>query len=122
MLLQPMLIKDTFIIILFFNAVNFEDYKKYRYSGDSERDKIRAISDKLCRENGLSVVEIPRGRRGWKYGDKEKNHKEKLMDTIDQVVTQVSSFDEFLTVMELEYHYDVKHHGQMISLKPENGL
>jgi len=104
---------------IIFNATSFTNYKKYRYSGDSERDKIRAISDKLCRENGLSVIESQSGRRGWKRGDKKKTEKQKLMDTIDEVVKNVSTFEEFLLAMELEYHYDIKKRGQMISLKPE---
>lgn len=106
---------------IIFNAVNFEDYKKYRYSGEYERDKIRAISDKLCRENGLSVIESQSGRRGWKRGDKQKSHKATMMDIIDKVIPKVTSFEEFLTVMELEHHYDIQHRGQMVSLKPEDG-
>lgn len=104
---------------IIFNATSFTNYKKYRYSGDAERDKIRAISDKLCRENNLSVIEKQSGRRGWKRGDKKKTEKQKLMDIIDEVVKNVSTFEEFLLTMELEYHYDIKKRGQMISLKPE---
>ena len=106
---------------IIFNATSFTNLKKYRYCGDTELDKIRAISDKLCEENGLSVIESQRGRRGWKRGDKNKSQKKKLMDSIDEAIKDVSSFEEFLTVMELEYHYDIKKRGQMISLKPEDG-
>lgn len=106
---------------IIFNATSYTSLKKYRYSGEAERDKIRAISDELCRENGLSIIENQRGRRGWKRGDKQKNQKQKLMDIIDEAVKDVSSFEDFLTVMELEYHYDIKKRGQMISLKSEDG-
>ena len=41
-----------------FNSVSYRDGKKYDYS-KSERRKMMEISDRLCREHGLSVIEHP---------------------------------------------------------------
>ena len=39
-----------------FNSVSFQDGQKYNYS-KAERQRLRDISDSLCREYGLSVIE-----------------------------------------------------------------
>lgn len=41
-----------------FNSVSFLDGKKYNYS-KSEQRKHREVSDRICREHGLSVIEKP---------------------------------------------------------------
>ena len=42
-----------------FNSVSFRDGSKYNYS-KTEQKKLRNLSDRLCREYGLSVIEKPR--------------------------------------------------------------
>ena len=42
-----------------FNSVSFRDGGKYNYS-NAERKRMMEISDRLCREYGLSVIEKPR--------------------------------------------------------------
>lgn len=39
-----------------FNSVSFKDGKKYNYS-KAEQQRLRDVSDRLCREYGLSVIE-----------------------------------------------------------------
>lgn len=41
-----------------FNSVSFLDGRKYNYSKTEQR-KLREISDRICREHGLSVIENP---------------------------------------------------------------
>ena len=41
-----------------FNSVSFLDGKKYNYS-KAELRKLRDVSDRICREHGLSVIENP---------------------------------------------------------------
>lgn len=41
-----------------FNSVSFLDGGKYNYS-NSERQRLRDVSDRICREHGLSVIEKP---------------------------------------------------------------
>ena len=42
-----------------FNSVSFRDGGKYNYS-KTEQKRLRELSDRLCREYGLSVIEKPR--------------------------------------------------------------
>lgn len=42
-----------------FNSVSFLDGRKYNYS-KSEQKRLRAVSDRLCIEYGLSVIEKPK--------------------------------------------------------------
>ena len=42
-----------------FNSVSFTDGRKYNYS-KSEQKRLRDVSDRLCREYGLSVIERPK--------------------------------------------------------------
>ena len=42
-----------------FNSVSFLDGKKYNYSKTEQR-KLRDVSDRICMEHGLSVIENPR--------------------------------------------------------------
>ncbi|WP_434509358.1 relaxase/mobilization nuclease domain-containing protein [Priestia megaterium] len=39
------------------NAVNYEDGRKFHAHGQEAIDHVRKISDELCKEHGLSIVE-----------------------------------------------------------------
>jgi hypothetical protein len=89
---------------IIFNAINFKDYGKYRYQGYSERDRIRDISDKLCRDNGLSV--LPRtegkGKKYNKYKESKETWMEKIRTAIDSAILTSETFDDFIATMEME--------------------
>ena len=53
--------KDHYHNHIIFNAVSFQDHKRYR-SDKKSYYRIREISDKICAEYGLNVVE-PSGRK-----------------------------------------------------------
>lgn len=78
---------------IIFNAFDMNGHGKYRYKKYGERDRIRDISDKLCRDNGLSV--LPR----W---TKEETWTAKLKAAIDRAVLDSETFEEFITAMEME--------------------
>ena len=53
-----------------FNAVSFVDGKKYHSTPQTYYRQVRAISDRLCREHGLSIVmEDGERRRGMSYAE-----------------------------------------------------
>jgi hypothetical protein len=61
---------------------------------------IRRISDLLCAEHGLSVIENPKPSKG-SYGDwlgenKKPTHKDDLRRLIDEVIPTNATFDDFL--------------------------
>ena len=96
---------------IIFCAVNFVDYHKYN-SNERSYYGIRNISDRLCRENGLSVVAPQKGGKGKSYAEyiAEKtgtSWKGKLKTAVDALIPQVSSFEELLTRLQAA-GYEIK--------------
>ena len=88
---------------IIFCAVNFVDYHKY-VSNKRTYYGIRNISDRLCRENGLSVLVPEKGGKGKNYAvyKKEKTAKAKLKLAVDTLIPQVSDFEELLARLQAE--------------------
>jgi len=67
---------------------------------------IRRISDIICIENGLSIVENPKPSKGrnyhkWLGADRVPSYREKLRITIDDTLSkQPSDFNDFLRLMK----------------------
>ena len=96
---------------IIFCSVNFVDYHKYN-SNERSYYGIRNISDRLCRENGLSVVAPQKGGKGKSYAEyiAEKtgtSWKGKLKTAVDALIPQVSSFEELLTRLQAA-GYEIK--------------
>ena len=104
---------------IIFNSTSIDHTQKFRnFLGSSEA--IRKISDKLCLENGLSIIESPKqgpSHYGKWLGDKKPlSWQEKLRQTIDAVMVQKPvDFDAFLKLMA-EKGYEVKQ-GQHLAFK-----
>lgn len=106
---------------IIFNSTSMDHTKKFRnFLGSSEA--VRKISDLLCLENGLSIIENPQ-RSSSHYGNwlgdkKPVSWQEKLRKTIDEVMAKKpKNFDEFLKLM-IESGYEYKE-GQHLSFKAE---
>ena len=86
---------------IIFCAVNFVDYHKYN-SNKRSYYGIRNMSDRLCRENGLSVLVPEKGSKGKNYAvyKKEKSAKAKLKLAVDTLIPQVSDFEELLSRLQ----------------------
>ena len=93
---------------IIFCAVNFVDYHKYN-SNKRTYYGIRNMSDKLCRENGLSVLVPEKGSKGKNYAayKKEKTAKGKRKLAIDTLVPAVSDFEELLQRLQAA-GYEIK--------------
>ncbi len=96
---------------IIFCAVNFVDYHKYN-SNERSYYGIRNMSDRLCRENGLSVVVPQKGGKGKSYAEyiAEKtgtSWKGKLKIAVDALIPQVSSFEELLSRLQAA-GYEIK--------------
>ena len=104
---------------IIFNSTSSDHKQKFRnFLGSSEA--IRKISDKLCLENGLSIIEAPKqgpSHYGKWLGDKKPlSWQEQLRQTIDAVMAQKPpDFDTFLKLM-MESGYEVKQ-GQHLAFK-----
>ena len=66
--------------------------------------QIRHLSDELCKEHGLSVIE-PSGRRGKKYAEWKANQegrswKIQMRNDIDEVIEIANTYEEFLILIK----------------------
>ena len=105
---------------LIFNAVDFVDYHAYKSYKRIYYD-MREVSDRLCKENGLSVIP-PSQNKGMGYKEyteakRGTSWKQKLKQTIDRCVITAKDWDEFLKLMQ-EAGYEIKI-GKYISFRAE---
>jgi len=98
-------------------AANVMTHKKYR-SNKNTYHEIRNISDKLCKENELSVI-VPQAKT---YGKSYDNYypdqtsgswRKKLQATIDSLIYEANDFEDLLKLMEAQ-GYKIKR-GKHIS-------
>ncbi|MEN3156739.1 relaxase/mobilization nuclease domain-containing protein [Priestia aryabhattai] len=88
------------------NAVNFEDGRKYHAHGQEAIEHVRKISDKLCRERGLSVIEERSAEVRYTLAEQsllqkgESSWKDEIRTAIDKVKEQTHNFDSFQKVLE----------------------
>ena len=107
---------------IIFNSTSLDCTKKFRDFLGSGR-AIRKISDRICLENGLSIIENPkRGKNhyGKWLGDKKPvSHSGKLRLAIDEILRKKpTDFEAFLSEMKLA-GYEIKT-GKHVSFKSEN--
>ena len=105
---------------LIFNAVDFVDYHAYKSYKRIYYD-MREVSDRLCKENGLSVIP-PSQNKGMDYKEyteakRGTSWKQKLKQTIDRLVITAKDYDDFLRLMQ-EAGYEIKT-GKYISFRAE---
>ena len=105
---------------LIFNAVDFMDYHAYKSYKRIYYD-MREVSDRLCKENGLSVIP-PSQNKGMSYKEyteakRGTSWKQKLKQTIDRLVITAKDYDDFLRLMQ-EAGYEIKP-GKYISFRAE---
>lgn len=103
---------------ILFNNVSFETGKAYQ-SNKRSYHQIRTVSDDLCRENGLSVIDENYRRFKSRYSTKGKSYmeytefkrgnswKNKLQLAIDKAVLKSKTYEEFLKTME-DFGYEIK--------------
>lgn len=103
---------------LIFNAVDFVNYHAYKSYKRIYYD-MREVSDRLCKENGLSVIP-PSQNKGMGYKEyteakRGTSWKQKLKQTIDRLVITAKDYDDFLRLMQ-EASYEIKT-GKYISFR-----
>ena len=104
---------------IIYNSTSLDCTRKFRdFLGSGK--VVRKISDRICLENGLSIIENPkRGKNhyGKWLGDKKPiTHSEKLRNTIDEILSKnPTNFDVFLSQME-HAGYSIKQ-GKYLAFK-----
>lgn len=112
---------------IIFNSVSFLDGKKYRYERGDWEKIIQPITNRLCKEFGLSELEIEEETRA---GKRSKNYEEwneirdgrfvwsdMIKRDINACILQAEDFEEFITLISSK-GYEVKF-GKHLALKPE---
>ncbi|MGI8382911.1 relaxase/mobilization nuclease domain-containing protein [Priestia megaterium] len=83
------------------NAVNYEDGRKFHAHGQEAIDRFRDVSDQLCKEHGLSIVEERSADVRYTLAEQsllekgESSWKDEIRMAIDQAKEQTASFEEF---------------------------
>ena len=102
-----------------FNSVNLDCDGKFKNIKDSAR-VLRRLNDELCRKNGLSVIEHP-AKHPKAFGEVAaikhgSSFKEQLRQTINRVIPDCESYEEFLARMRRE-GYEIKESNQTLSFR-----
>lgn len=89
---------------IIFNSTSLDCTKKFRDFLGSGR-AIAKISDRICLENNLSIIENPKRSKGhygkWLGDEKPLSHSDKLRQTIDEMLAKKpATFDAFLQLMQ----------------------
>lgn len=112
-----------------FNSVSFRDGKKYRYEKGDWAEKIQPIVNRLCKEYGLSTIDISPDREKapekYKEWNDSKNGgfiwKDMIKRDIDACIMQSPSYESFLNMLS-GMGYAVKNayesDGKYLSVKP----
>lgn len=90
---------------IIFNSTSFKNYKKFRSEPYKTVAKIREISDKICEENGLSVIQNKGVGKSYKEWQITKNGeitwKDTIKNKIDEIIPNVKSYKEFVSQMKV---------------------
>lgn len=113
---------------IIFNSVSFLDGKKFRYEKGDWQRKIQPITNRLCREYGLSEIELEEETGNRKKSTehyKEWNEirdgrfvwSEMIKRDLDACILQSSDMEEFLNRLK-EKGYEIKI-GKHLAVKPQ---
>lgn len=103
-----------------FNNVNMDNGKTFESLENRHGkawEKLREISDDLCKEKGLSVIKEPEKNKGKSYYEWDMNRqgiswKSKLKFALDECIAQSDNFDDFLKKVReknIEVVYNPEH-------------
>ncbi|MDL2234657.1 relaxase/mobilization nuclease domain-containing protein [Christensenellaceae bacterium OttesenSCG-928-L17] len=89
---------------IIFNSTAIDCTRKFRNFWGSAK-AVRGISDRLCLENGLSIIENPRPSRGhygtWLGDEKQPSYQDRLRAAIDAALEKCPvDYDAFLALMK----------------------
>ena len=100
---------------LVINSVSFRDGYKF-YNSKADYRQMREVSDRLCREHGLSVIEEAKGKgKNHALYAAEQNgkptHAQMIRSDIDRAIAASLTRQEFFQVME-KTGYTITTHGK----------
>lgn len=109
---------------LVLNSVSFKDGLKY-YSNRTNTARLRHISDEICREYGLSVLEEKPCKKSkinfdnyYKKSLYNDNYSNNAKRDLDLAIRQAYSYDDFLYLMK-KLDYEITFRANKISIRKE---
>lgn len=106
------------------NSVAIQDGKKYHSNSKSYYTEVRAMSDALCKQHGLSVIRENRseqvGRPYPQWLAEQENRptwKTAIQQDIDSVIAEVLTWNQFVRALE-EKGYTLRMNRKYITLQP----
>lgn len=104
---------------IYFNSTTLDCTRKFRdFLGSGKA--LGRVSDIICLEKGLSIIENPKKSKGhygkWLGNNKPLSHREKLIQTIDMALEQKPKTLEELLELLQQSGYEIKT-GKHISVK-----
>lgn len=94
------------------NSVSFKDGKKLRCNMQTYFKEVQRISDELCREHDLSIINPKNRGKQYQEWKAEKDGKptirSQIRQDIDGIITQSLNFTTFLSLLQ-KNGYSVKH-------------
>jgi hypothetical protein len=104
---------------IIYNSTSLDCTRKFRdFLGSGKA--VRKISDRICLENGLSIIENPKRSKNhygkWLGDKKPVTHSQNIRNTIDEILSKnPTDFDVFLLQME-QAGYSIKN-GKHLAFK-----
>lgn len=109
------------------NAVSYADGHKY-LSTPATFYALRGISDDICRENGLSVLQSPRAKSTRHYAEwraeqeKRPTIRSLIREDIDVILSQARTLDEFWGLLRTRgYEIRLNEKRKYVSIRHPNG-
>lgn len=113
---------------IIFNATSFYDLKKFNSQPYKTVAKLREISDKLCLENKLSIIQNSSKDKGlsyheWNMRKQGKSWKAQIENIIDEAILNSNDYETFIEILkengvEIKNAYAIQ--GKHISFKLED--
>lgn len=105
------------------NSVNHENGKKLHLHGEEAIDKVRGLSDELCKERGLSVVKEPTSKVRYTLAEQgilergETSWKDEIRQAIDYEKAHSKSYEDFKQNLTEKYGIEVNDKKKHITYK-----
>ena len=103
---------------ILFNSVNDATGEKYHCSKSEYFQQIRAVSDRLCREHGLSVIMQGDGQKSMSYiewlrqSKDQPTYRSMLEADLNSSIEDANSIGDFFRLMERK-GYEIKHGNRL---------
>lgn len=105
------------------NSVSFVDGKKY-HNSETNIALTREISDRLCIENGLKIIDTPKSRKEKEIAEKRINNfsrtdekMQKVITDIDEAIKSAKKYSDFKFALKAKGYSNIKDNGKYFSLK-----